>query len=186
MAVLIGALTLAAIGSGCGKSEVPTAPTAGKPEFTPSSLGTSTLLGRATFGDPNGELFKVKRITGDWQFEVKAKPAFDLAVQDIVFHPGGQSGWHTHPGPVFIQVIKGTMTFYMSDDPNCTPIVRSAGSSPSLLISRSAFGPSCSDAPSCVIAGDCSKTATSKPLRMSAIAVVSPPTPPPTIAILTS
>ncbi len=88
---------------------------------------TSTLLARANFGDPTGETFKVKRITGDWHVEVKAKPTLDLAVQRIVFQPGGQSGWHTHPGPVFIQVISGTMTFYESDDPNCRPIVRSAG-----------------------------------------------------------
>jgi hypothetical protein len=124
IAVLIA---LAAMGYGCEKSEAPTAPTSVKPEYTPSSGGTSTLLGRATFGDPSGQLFKVSRITGDWHVEVKAKPAFDLAVQDIVFQPGGQSGWHTHPGPVFIQVVKGVMTFYMSDDPSCTPIVRSAG-----------------------------------------------------------
>jgi hypothetical protein len=97
------------------------------PSFTLGSGSTSTLLGRATFGDPAGEAFKVKRITGDWQVEVKAKPAFDLAVQTIVFQPGGQSGWHSHPGPVFIQVVSGTMTFYESDDPTCTPIVRTAG-----------------------------------------------------------
>lgn len=97
------------------------------PSFTLSSGTSSTLLGRATFGDPAGESFKVKRITGDWQVEVKAKPAFDLAVQSIVFQPGGQSGWHSHPGPVFIQVVSGTMTFYESDDPTCTPIVRTAG-----------------------------------------------------------
>jgi predicted metal-dependent enzyme (double-stranded beta helix superfamily) len=50
-----------------------------------------------------------------------------LAVQQIVFQPGGQSGSHSHPGPVFIQVVSGTMTFYESDDPNCTPTIRSAG-----------------------------------------------------------
>lgn len=126
-ALLIGAVTLAAVGYGCEKSEAPTAPTSAKPEYTPSTMGTSTLLGRATFGDPDGHLFAIKRITGDWHFDLKAKPAFDLAVQDIVFQPGGQSGWHTHPGPVFIQVIKGVMTFYQSDDPHCSPIVRSAG-----------------------------------------------------------
>lgn len=32
-----------------------------------------------------------------------------------------------HPGPVFIMVVQGTMTFYESDDPSCTPIVRTAG-----------------------------------------------------------
>ena len=48
-------------------------------------------------------------------------------MQSIVFQPGGHSGWHRHPGPVFIQVVSGTMTFYESDDPSCTPIVRTAG-----------------------------------------------------------
>jgi hypothetical protein len=112
---------------GCEEAETPAAPSHSHPEFTSSSGTQSTLLGRATFGDPTEEAFKVKRITGDWQVEVKAKPNLDLAVQRIVFQPGGQSGWHTHPGPVFIQVVSGTMTFYESDDPNCEPIVRSAG-----------------------------------------------------------
>ena len=127
MAVLIGAVALAALGNGCDKADPPTAPTAAKPEYTASSGGESTQLGRATFGDPSGEIFKVKRITGDWHIEVKAKPAFDLAVSRVVLQPGGQSGWHTHPGPVFIQVVSGVMTFYESDDPDCKPIVRSAG-----------------------------------------------------------
>jgi hypothetical protein len=51
----------------------------------------------------------------------------DIAVQTIVFQPGGQSGWHMHPGPVFILVTEGTMTFYESDDPQCKPTVRTAG-----------------------------------------------------------
>jgi hypothetical protein len=37
------------------------------------------------------------------------------------------SGWHSHPGPVFITVVSGMMTFYDSDDPACQPIVRTAG-----------------------------------------------------------
>jgi hypothetical protein len=69
-------------------------------QSTASSGTSSILLGRASFGDPTAETFKVKRITGDWHAEVKAKPTLDVAVQRIVFQPGGQSGWHTHPGPV--------------------------------------------------------------------------------------
>lgn len=93
---------------------------------TPSSGSTSTLLGRGTFD----EAFKVKReVIGanDWEVEVEAKPALDVATQIITFQPGGQSGWHGHPGPVFITVMSGTMTFYESDDPSCQPIVRTAG-----------------------------------------------------------
>ena len=102
----------------------PRAPSA--PSFTSGFGSTSTLLGRATFRDSSPN-FKIKRITGDWHVEVKATPALDVAVQTILFQPGGHSGWHRHPGPVFIQVVSGTMTFYESDDPTCTPIVKTAG-----------------------------------------------------------
>jgi len=91
---------------------------------TPPSGTTSTLVGRGTFA----EKINVKREGEDgWNVKVKAEPALDIAVQKIVFNPGANSGWHSHPGPVFISVIEGTMTFYESDDPTCTPVVRHAG-----------------------------------------------------------
>ncbi len=126
-AVLMVALGMVVSATACDDQGPSMATGTPKPQLTASSGTQSTLLGRTGFGDPSAEAFKVKRITGDWQIEVKAKPTFDLAVQRIVFQPGGQSGWHTHPGPVFIQVVAGVMTFYESDDPDCRPIVRSAG-----------------------------------------------------------
>src|SRR6185503_11774335 len=125
-AILVGAVVALGL-TGCEDAGTPSAPAHARPDFTQSSGTQSTLLGRASFGDPSEETFKVKRISGDWHVEVKAKSTLDLAVQRIVFQPGGQSGWHTHPGPVFIQVVGGVMTFYESDDPDCAPIVRSAG-----------------------------------------------------------
>ena len=125
LAALAGALTLTIVSAGCDGTATEAATPA--PLFTLSSGSQSTLLGRATFADPSDPTFKVKRISGDWHAEVKATPNLDIAVQRIVFQPGGQSGWHRHPGPVFIEVVSGTMTFYMSDDPTCTPMVRSAG-----------------------------------------------------------
>jgi hypothetical protein len=125
--ILLGAAAVVTVSSACDEASSPAAPTAATPAHTVGSGTQSTLLGRATFGDPSQETFKVKRITGDWHVEVKAKPTVDLAVQRIVFQPGGQSGWHTHTGPVFIQVVAGVMTFYESDDPDCEPIVRTAG-----------------------------------------------------------
>jgi hypothetical protein len=101
--------------------------------FTPSgpfnTQGTTTskLLGRATYTDPDDQTFKVMRKTGDWSVDIKSKPGMDVAVQTIDFPAGAQSGWHSHPGPVFIQVTKGTLTFYMSDDPSCTGMTRTAG-----------------------------------------------------------
>lgn len=92
------------------------------PSHTMGTGSVSTLVGRATIADA----FNVKRKTGDWKARVDSDP-LDVAVQSIVFQPGGQSGWHTHPGPVFILVVQGTMTFYESNDPTCAPIVRTAG-----------------------------------------------------------
>ena len=40
---------------------------------------------------------------------------------------GSSTGWHSHPGPVFITVTQGQVTFYEYDDPTCTPHVVSAG-----------------------------------------------------------
>ena len=129
LAALAGALTLTVVAIACERTATDAAgrTSVGAPSFTLSSGSQSTLLGRATFGDPSDQTFKVKRISGDWHAEVKATPNLDIAVQRIVFQPGGQSGWHRHPGPVFIEVVTGTMTFYMSDDPTCTPMVRTAG-----------------------------------------------------------
>jgi hypothetical protein len=111
---------------------------------TPNSGSTSTLLGRATFksfkverqqlpvSDPSvgrwgGEADRNRRRRPIWEVEAEARPALDIATQTITFQPGGHSGWHSHPGPVFISVVSGTMTFYESDDPDCQPIVRNAG-----------------------------------------------------------
>jgi hypothetical protein len=103
-------------------------PSASSPAFTLGSGSTSKLLGRATFsGGHAGRNFKVSRSTGDWNVDIKAAPALDIAVQSIVFPPGSFSGWHSHPGPVFIQVVSGEITFYESDDPTCTPIVKKKG-----------------------------------------------------------
>jgi hypothetical protein len=135
---ILGAVVCAALLIGCKDATKPVAPHStavapSQPVFTLGSGTSSTLLGRANFSDPSDPVLKVKRITGDWHMELKATPGFDLAIQTITFQPGGQSGWHSHPGFVLIQVVSGTMTFYESDDPSCTPIVRTAGQSYSYI-----------------------------------------------------
>jgi quercetin dioxygenase-like cupin family protein len=85
----------------------------------------TTLIGRGTF-DP----FHVKRKSEDdpkWEVDLHAKAPTDIVVQKVTFDPGASSGWHTHPGPVFITVTKGTVTFYDANDPTCTPNALHAG-----------------------------------------------------------
>jgi hypothetical protein len=128
----IAALAFVLLAPACSDSNEPPVPPhqgqgSGAPSLTIGSGLTATLLGRATYRDPADQIFKVKRIAGDWHLEIKSTPALDLAIQSIVFQAGGQSGWHSHPGPAFIQVLAGSVTFYESDDPTCTGTVRTAG-----------------------------------------------------------
>lgn len=60
-------------------------------------------------------------------FRARAKSDFDMVVRQHVYLPDGNTGWHKHPGPVFISVKTGTLTFYEYDDPTCTPIIVHAG-----------------------------------------------------------
>jgi hypothetical protein len=110
-------------GSAPSRALAPTSPALA----TVPVASSSTLLGRATFDDPKDPMLTVKRVTGAFHVEVKAKPALDVAMQSISFPDGAQSTWHKHPGPVFIIVAKGTMRFYESDDPTCTPIEKTEG-----------------------------------------------------------
>lgn len=84
---------------------------------------TPTLLSRGTY-----EPFKVKtEHDSPVDFDAKSKSGMDIVVREHDYAPGASTGWHTHPGPVFITVLKGTLTFYEYDDPTCTPKVVSAG-----------------------------------------------------------
>jgi hypothetical protein len=128
------ALVLLTLAGACGDAKEPgsasssrlVAPTSPTLATVPA-VSTSTPLGRATFVDPKDPMLTVKRVTGDFHVEVKAKPAVDVAMQSISFPPGAQSTWHKHPGPVFIIVAEGTMRFYESDDPTCTAVEKSKG-----------------------------------------------------------
>lgn len=118
--VLLGVLTLPAC-----QDEAPTAPQQPlDPSFTMGSGVTGTPLGQATF-----DFRKVKRITGRWHVEVKATDGLDMAVRMFSYEPGAQTGWHRHPGPVFIQVVSGEVTFYEENDPTCMGTVVRAGES---------------------------------------------------------
>jgi hypothetical protein len=84
---------------------------------------TPILIGRATY-----EPFSVKSEPHSLvDVQVKAKSHLDVVVRTHDYAAGSSTGWHTHPGPVFINVIEGQLTFYEADDPTCTPHVVLAG-----------------------------------------------------------
>ena len=51
-----------------------------------------------------------------------------LTMQDVIFSPGGHTGWHTHAGPTVAMVTQGTLTVYRSRFP-CIGIKFRAGQS---------------------------------------------------------
>jgi hypothetical protein len=81
-----------------------------------------TLLARGSYED-----FKVKSVPkSPVDFQVKAKSPVDVVVRKHDYAVGSHTGWHSHPGPVLITVTQGTLTYYLYDDPNCTPHTVSA------------------------------------------------------------
>lgn len=96
---------------------------------SPAVNVTPTLLARGTY-----EPFHLKTDSQSLvDFEAKAKSDLDVLVRKHDYAAPDSSGrhsstgWHTHPGPVFITVVQGTLTFYEYDDPTCTPKVVTAG-----------------------------------------------------------
>src|SRR5689334_12125439 len=65
---------------------------------TPAS-GTlsSTILARAAFAEAVDVKFK---LTEGHQEVIHVPDAQDTVIQQVVLAPRGQSGWHSHPGPV--------------------------------------------------------------------------------------
>lgn len=84
---------------------------------------TPTLLARGTY-----DSFKVRSYPqGPGDFKAEAKAPTDIVVRRHDYLAGSTTGWHSHPGPVFITVTQGQLTYYEYDDPTCSPQVVSAG-----------------------------------------------------------
>ncbi len=98
---------------------------------TPPSGVTTTTFGVGRFADINATTktdVNSGAATDFWQSRINTKGASDLYVLQNTITPGGTFGWHSHPGPSLVIVKSGTATFYMGDDPTCSPRVVPAGS----------------------------------------------------------
>ena len=86
---------------------------------------TAMILARGHFDRFNVRSTPHGPIAG---FRAKSKRPIDIIVRQHDYAVGSTTGWHSHPGPIFITVTIGTLTYYESDDPTCTPHVVSADS----------------------------------------------------------
>lgn len=89
-------------------------------------IATGTALGTPGSGFKLREV--VARGTLEPQFKLKLRDSSapgDVVVQHFILGPGGQSGWHFHPGPAIITVTSGLLTLDQARD--CSITTYSAG-----------------------------------------------------------
>jgi hypothetical protein len=90
---------------------------------SPPSGVTPTVLARGTYAD-----FKVRtKRSSPLDVKAKSRSPVDFVVRKHDYAVGSTTGWHSHPGPVFITVTQGTLVYYLYNDRKCTPHVVSAG-----------------------------------------------------------
>jgi quercetin dioxygenase-like cupin family protein len=68
----------------------------------PAKGVSPNVIGRATF-----DAFNLQADPRALEFSAQAKRPVDMIVRTHDYAPGSSTGWHSHPGPVFIQVIEG-------------------------------------------------------------------------------
>lgn len=93
-------------------------------------VGVLAIVPVAAFATP-GSGFKertvIARGTLEGHFKIKLRDSSrpgDVVVQKFVLAPGGQSGWHLHPGPAVVTVKSGELTL---DQEDCSSATYSAG-----------------------------------------------------------
>ena len=67
--------------------------------------------------------------TDHWGLLLKTKDATDIAADRLTIQASGYSGWHAHPGPVFVTVLQGSVTWYDGSNPLCTSRTYTVGES---------------------------------------------------------
>lgn len=90
---------------------------------TPGQGNTVTILAGPVLLDE----INVVSERRDHGVQIKTRGLSDAYVQRNVVAPGGFSGWHSHPGPVFVLITAGTATVYDGADPTGEPAIYPAG-----------------------------------------------------------
>src|SRR5262249_899173 len=90
----------------------------GQTAFATPVVGVEpTSLAVGTFQDG----LEATSVTDSHAVELRATGPTDVHILQNKVAPGGTFGWHSHPGPSIVVVQSGELTFYLADDPNCTP-----------------------------------------------------------------
>jgi quercetin dioxygenase-like cupin family protein len=81
---------------------------------TPSSGFTAVQQWKGVFDD-----IDLKNKADHYKLKYQTKGTSDLYVTRNAISPGGQSGWHEHPGASLVIVAVGEVMVYDGEDRNC-------------------------------------------------------------------
>ncbi len=93
----------------------------------PVGIVSATVFATAAFADPTNVRFGIKDGHRCDREIINARNAQDTVMQQIIIAPGGNSGWHLHPGPVVVLVKAGQLSIFSGDDSTCRARTFSAG-----------------------------------------------------------
>ena len=80
----------------------------------PPPIGAELLTGRAVFTD-NVDLKVKAKLDGKATRVVNVKDPSRTVTARFTVQPGAEFGWHTHAGPVIVNVVEGELTFVDSE-----------------------------------------------------------------------
>lgn len=84
-------------------------------QVSPPPIATEFLTERAVFTDDVDTKFKIK-MEGRKTTVVRDKDPSRTVVARFTVQPGAQFPWHSHPGPVIVNVVQGELTYLPSSD----------------------------------------------------------------------
>ena len=90
-------------------------PSAAQQPPPPPPIATEFLTSRAVFTDGVSAKFKIKR-PREGATVVKSEDASRTLVARFTVQPGARFPWHTHPGPVIVNVTQGELVYVPADD----------------------------------------------------------------------
>ena len=92
---------------------------------TPTPVAVEVLTPRAAFTDQASMQIRLK-VNGHGTDVIKVADLSNIVTTRVTVQPGAQIPWHTHPGPVFVTIAQGELTYISSE--GCTSTRYPAGS----------------------------------------------------------
>ena len=84
---------------------------------TPTPVAVEVLTPRAAFTDQASMQIRLKA-HGHETNVIKVSDLSNIVTTKVTVQPGAQIPWHTHPGPVFVTIAQGELTYISSE--GCT------------------------------------------------------------------